>query len=115
MLSRLLPPDPLSPPICRLLIMGPARRSRRKAPPPYREAGMPRRTPDALLFTPTDDSFPDVRLPLMTTPVLPGSATLPGYYGSNHSYDYQGPYYGRARSSTTGTGCLAFRGVYGYC
>jgi hypothetical protein len=23
-----------------------------------------------------------------------GSATLPGYYGSTHSYDYQGPYYG---------------------
>src|ERR1700748_300977 len=46
-----------------------------------------------LLFTPSE-AFPVVKLP-PHTPVLLGSATLPGYYGSNHSYDYQGPYYGR--------------------
>jgi hypothetical protein len=45
-----------------------------------------------LLFTPSE-AFPVVRLP-PHTPVLLGSATLPGYYGSTHSYDYQGPYYG---------------------
>src|SRR6266516_4057698 len=28
------------------------------------------------------------------TPLLPGSSTLPGYYGTNHSYSYDGPYYG---------------------
>jgi hypothetical protein len=45
-----------------------------------------------LLFTPSE-AFPVVKFP-PHTPVLLGSATLPGYYGSNHSYDYQGPYYG---------------------
>jgi hypothetical protein len=25
------------------------------------------------------------------TPLLPGSSTLPGYYGTNHSYSYDGP------------------------
>ena len=27
-------------------------------------------------------------------PILPGSITLPGYYGTSHSYSYDGPYYG---------------------
>jgi hypothetical protein len=45
-----------------------------------------------LLFTPSE-AFPVVKLP-PHTPILLGSATLPGYYGSTHSYDYQGPYYG---------------------
>jgi len=45
-----------------------------------------------LLFTPSE-AFPDIRLP-PHTPILLGSSTLPGYYGSDHSYDYQGPYYG---------------------
>src|SRR6267142_1406347 len=27
-------------------------------------------------------------------PLLPGSSTLPGYYGTSHSYSYDGPYYG---------------------
>src|SRR4051812_16697310 len=26
------------------------------------------------------------------TPLLPGSSTLPGYYGTNHSYSYDGEY-----------------------
>jgi hypothetical protein len=45
-----------------------------------------------LLFTPSE-AFPVIVLP-PRTPILLGSATLPGYYGSTHSYDYQGPYYG---------------------
>jgi hypothetical protein len=45
-----------------------------------------------LLFTPSE-AFPEVHLP-PHTPILLGSSTLPGYYGSSHSYDYQGPYYG---------------------
>src|ERR1700733_6016891 len=45
-----------------------------------------------LLFTPSE-AFPEIHLP-PRTPILLGSATLPGYYGSTHSYDYQGPYYG---------------------
>jgi len=45
-----------------------------------------------LLFTPSE-AFPVITFP-PHTPILLGSATLPGYYGSTHSYDYQGPYYG---------------------
>ncbi|MGB6239204.1 MAG: hypothetical protein WBG16_17875 [Bradyrhizobium sp.] len=45
-----------------------------------------------LLFTPSE-AFPEIHLP-PHTPILLGSSTLPGYYGSAHSYDYQGPYYG---------------------
>ena len=33
-----------------------------------------------LLFTPTDGSIPYIP-PLIRAPLLPGSATLPGYYG----------------------------------
>ena len=47
---------------------------------------------DDLLFTPSG-AFPVLTIP-PGTPILLGSATLPGYYGSTHSYDYQGPYYG---------------------
>ncbi len=71
----------------------------------------PRAEPDPdVLFTPSLPTIP----PLVHTPLLYGSATLPGYYGSTHSYDYQGPYYGGPY--------LGFRdrlpyacGVYGYC
>lgn len=65
-----------------------------------------------LLFTPSE-AMPDITLP-PHTPVLLGSATLPGYYGSNHSYDDQGPYYGGPNIN------YRFRlpyacGVVGYC
>jgi len=65
-----------------------------------------------LLFTPSE-GMPDVTLP-PRTPLLLGSATLPGYYGSNHSYDDQGPYYGGPNID------YRFRlpyacGVVGYC
>ena len=85
----------------------------RKAPPRHGRQAHVGEDSD-LLFTPTDDSFPDMRLPLMTTPLLPGSATLPGYYGSNHSYDYQGPYYGGSNLSYWYRLPYAC-GVYGYC
>src|ERR1700743_2225468 len=45
-----------------------------------------------VLFT-LPEAFPRPSFP-PHTPILLGSSTLPGYYGSNHSYDYQGPYYG---------------------
>jgi hypothetical protein len=83
----------------------------RKAPPPYgRRAHV--EEPD-LLFTPSDDRIPDVRFP-PHTPLLPGLATLPGYYGSNHSYDYQGPYYGGPNLGYWNRLPYAC-GVYGYC
>ena len=46
-----------------------------------------------LLFTPSSDVVPYIP-PLVGTPLLPGSSTLPGYYGRAFDYDYQGPYYG---------------------
>jgi hypothetical protein len=65
-----------------------------------------------LLFTPSE-AFPRVAFP-PHTPILLGSATLPGYYGSSHSFDYQGPYYGGENIN------YRFRlpyacGVLGYC
>ena len=71
------------------------------------------RDPD-VLFTPQLPYVPIVPL-LIDRPLLPGSSTLPGYYGSSYSYDYQGPYYG-------GPGIVGYWdrlpyacGVYGYC
>jgi hypothetical protein len=79
------------------------------APPPvYVE-----RDPD-LLFTPSYVDVPDLR-PLIAAPVLPGSSTLPGYYGSTHSYYYQGPYYGGPAASGTWFHLPYACGVYGYC
>jgi hypothetical protein len=46
-----------------------------------------------VLFTPLKGAFPKIHLPPQT-PILLGATTLPGYYGSNHSYEYLGPYYG---------------------
>jgi hypothetical protein len=66
-----------------------------------------------LLFTPTDWSVPYI-LPLVGAPLLPGSSTLPGYYGSAYSYDYQGPYYGGPYVGYWNRLPYAC-GVYGYC
>jgi hypothetical protein len=54
-----------------------------------------------------------------TTPILPGSSTMPGYYGRPFDYYYQGAYYGDDGSSPGYTNYF-FRlpyacGVYGYC
>ena len=57
-----------------------------------------------VLFTPAYADVPYIP-PLIGTPLLPGSSTLPGYYGSPYSYDYQGPYYRLPYAC----------GVYGYC
>jgi hypothetical protein len=48
------------------------------------------------------------------TPLLPGSSTLPGYYGRPWSYDYQGPYYGGPQVGYFWRLPYAC-GVYGYC
>jgi len=65
-----------------------------------------------LLFTPSD-GLPLIRIPPLT-PLLPGSSALPGYYGSSHSYEYQGPYYGGPNLSYWYRLPYAC-GVYGYC
>jgi hypothetical protein len=54
-----------------------------------------------------------------TTPILPGSSTLPGHYGRPFDYYYQGAYYGDDGSSPGYTSYF-FRlpyacGVTGYC
>ena len=52
--------------------------------------------------------------PRFNTPLLPGSATLPGYYGTTHSYSYDGPYYGGPYEPYWNRLPYAC-GVYGYC
>ena len=51
---------------------------------------------------------------LFGTPLLPGSSTLPGYYGTSHSYSYDGPYYGGPYTPYWDRLPYAC-GVYGYC
>ena len=48
------------------------------------------------------------------TPLLPGSSTIPGYYGRAFDYDYQGPYYGGPYTGYWNRLPYAC-GVYGYC
>jgi hypothetical protein len=51
---------------------------------------------------------------LFNTPLLPGSSTLPGYYGTSHSYSYDGPYYGGPYTPYWDRLPYAC-GVFGYC
>jgi hypothetical protein len=71
------------------------------------------RDPDAL-FTPSVPYIPIAPL-VLERPLLPGSSTLPGYYGSSHSYEYQGPYYGGPGTVSTWNRLPYACGVYGYC
>ena len=67
-----------------------------------------------VLFTPAYADVPYLA-PLIATPLLPGSSTLPGYYyGWPSSYDYQGPYYGGPYVNYWDRLPYAC-GVYGYC
>jgi hypothetical protein len=50
-----------------------------------------------------------------STPILPGSSTLPGYYGRAFDYYYQGPYYGGGPYPTYFWRLPYACGVYGYC
>jgi hypothetical protein len=84
----------------------------RKAPPLYGHGVVVRQESD-LLFTPSDGSIPYVHFPPLV-PLLPGSSVLPGYYGSDHSYEYTGPYYGGPYVSYWNRLPYAC-GVYGYC
>jgi hypothetical protein len=56
----------------------------------------------------------DVLISFPSTPLLPGSFTLPGYYGRPFDYDYQGPYYGGPYPSYFWRLPYAC-GIYGYC
>ncbi|WP_065750620.1 hypothetical protein [Bradyrhizobium paxllaeri] len=65
-----------------------------------------------MLFAPTGIKAYAPRI--FGTPLLPGSSTLPGYYGTNHSYSYDGPYYGGPYEPYWNRLPYAC-GVYGYC
>jgi hypothetical protein len=69
-------------------------------------------TPD-VLFTPVYAEVPHIPR-WIGTPLLPGSSSLPGYYGSPHADQYQGPYYGGPHVGYWDR--LPYTcGVYGYC
>jgi hypothetical protein len=74
------------------------------APPAYRRGVVVVEEPE-VLFTPS---------PVVGTPLLPGSSTIPGYYGRAFDYDYQGPYYGGPYVDYWNRLPYAC-GVYGYC
>jgi hypothetical protein len=50
-----------------------------------------------------------------TTPILPGSSTLPGYYGRAFDYYYQPPYYAEGPYPGYFWRLPYACGVYGYC
>jgi hypothetical protein len=80
-------------------------------------AGLPRAhySYRTTITAPTAVQDPDVLISTYpSTPLLPGSAALPGYYGRPFSYFYQGAYYGGPQEP------YFFRlpyacGVLGYC
>ncbi len=83
-----------------------------KAPPVHGRSAYVEPDSD-VLFTPSDGAMPYVRIPPQT-PLLPGLSGLPGFYGSTHSYEYQGPYYGGPNLGYFYRLPYAC-GVYGYC
>jgi hypothetical protein len=78
----------------------------------YGRAAVVERDPD-LLITPAYGPGGYIgNLP--GTPLLPGSSTIPGYYGRAFDYDYQSPYYGGPYVGYWNRLPYAC-GVYGYC
>jgi hypothetical protein len=87
------------------------------APPKYVRRGrqlvvVEEEDPD-VLFTPTGVVPYAPRV--YGTPVLPGSSTLPGYYGTGHSYSYDGNYYGGPQPGPYWSRLPYACGVFGYC
>jgi hypothetical protein len=82
------------------------------APPGYRDPVVIEADPDALIAPAYGPGGYLANLP--GTPLLPGSTTIPGYYGRAFDYDYQGPYYGGPYVSYWWRLPYAC-GVYGYC
>jgi hypothetical protein len=63
-----------------------------------------------------DQRDSDMLISIPTTPLLPGSASLPGYYGRAFSYNYQGAYYGGSSSYLPYFFLMPYAcGVIGYC
>jgi hypothetical protein len=82
------------------------------APPLYVRRGRALVVEEEVVVAPT--GFIKAYAPRFNTPLLPGSSTLPGYYGTNHSYSYDGPYYGGPYEPYWNRLPYAC-GVYGYC
>ena len=87
------------------------------APPKYVRRGrqlvvVEEEDPD-VLFTPTGVVPYAPRV--FGTPVLLGSSTLPGYYGTGHSYSYDGAYYGGPQYGPYWARLPYACGVFGYC
>lgn len=87
------------------------------APPKYVRRGrqlvvVEEEDPD-VLFTPTGVVPYAPRV--YGTPWLPGSRTLPGYYGTDHSYSYDGNYYGGPQPGPYWSRLPYACGVFGYC
>jgi len=62
------------------------------------------------------DHDTDALISIPTTPLLPGAASLPGYYGRAFSYNYQGAYYGGSSSYLPYFFRMPYAcGVIGYC
>jgi len=79
----------------------------RHAPPPQVYGGGP---PPPPLYV---EDPPLISPP--TTPILPGSSTLPGYYGRPFDYYYQGAYYGGGPYDSYFFRLPYACGIYGYC
>ena len=87
-------------------------KKRRAGPPPPKQEIITETEADSLI-SPAYGVGSYIRN-LPGTPLLPGSNTLPGYYGRPWDYDYQGPYYGGPQ--VTYWWRLPYAcGVYGYC
>lgn len=82
------------------------------APPTYRREVVVE-VEEPGLFTPSSAVIPYIA-PVVRTPLLPGSAALPGYYGRPFDYEYQGPYYGGPQVPYWNRLPYAC-GIYGYC
>jgi len=91
----------------------PATPKRRAAVPPQEAPQVYVETDPDALISPAYGIGSYIRN-LPGTPLLPGSSTLPGYYGRPWSYDYQGPYYGGPQVGYFWRLPYAC-GVYGYC
>lgn len=104
--SQLPPGLPHTPYNYRTTISPPA------APPRYVRRGRALVIEEEVVIAPT--GFIQAYAPRFNTPLLPGSSTLPGYYGTNHSYSYDGPYYGGPYEPYWNRLPYAC-GVYGYC
>lgn len=89
-----------------------------QAPPARRSARAAKMRPAHYNVTTivADQRDTDVLISIPTTPLLPGSSSLPGYYGRAFSYNYQGSYYGGSSSYLPYFFRMPYTcGVIGYC